>query len=343
MNKHYLKNLSVEVCLANAGFVATNPMGYVLPRSRGSSLSDAYVKRLIEFFYPDLYATCERAERAYRMPGHEVDDDHSSTTNYRFTDNLREITFFWLQDACVLLHRYPDLATSAPWCTLLHNQTAKDDLTTLGRIVLKHEADCMAKTVDVVQTQKELLSSVRNGVAYTASVLDTRLSRLPGEVAERVEADWEHQMVHFESSVCRGLSGVLRKMASGISAAMDDGAATPPPLPQHRRYPTAATRSTAATPPTPFQDTLRHLEIRVQWSKQMAPGIKKSLLLRGLQRGGCLLSSLLSRPPLTPPQPQGGLVLSRPQLRRRATWRVTLQQRWVALRRQRVGCPPCQR
>jgi hypothetical protein len=107
--------------------------------------------------------------------------------------------------------RYPDLATSAPWCTLLHNPTAKDDLTTLGRIVLKHEADCMAKTVDVVQTQKELLATVRNGVAYTASVLDTRLSRLPGEVAERVEADWDHQMVHFESSVCRGVSGVRRR------------------------------------------------------------------------------------------------------------------------------------
>ena len=54
MNQHYLRNLSIEVLLANSGFNAKNFNHYAFPRGRAGKLSDDHVKRLIEHIYPDL-------------------------------------------------------------------------------------------------------------------------------------------------------------------------------------------------------------------------------------------------------------------------------------------------
>lgn len=131
MNFHYLLTLSPEVLLANAGYDATCWRSYILPRSQGGSLQDVHVKLLIEFFFPNLYEHCNRAQSAYEGAP-LVDGDFASETNHRFLENLRNITFFWLQDAVILLQQLPSLKDTPPWSTLLASEPARVHLEKLA-------------------------------------------------------------------------------------------------------------------------------------------------------------------------------------------------------------------
>ena len=189
MNHHYLRNLPIEVLLANAGYSAKHWQGYVLPRSRNTSIDDEKTKRLIEFFYPELYAKAHRAKQAFEGAPIEA-DDAASTTNFRFLANLREITFFWLQDAVVLLSKIPELAGEAPWKTLLEAEHLQDDFRAFGSLVTSamHTGD-MEKH-DKLLEQADLLHSVRSGAVQGAHLLDSRLATLPQEVSSLTYGAW---------------------------------------------------------------------------------------------------------------------------------------------------------
>ena len=135
--------MSIEVALANAGFDASQWRAYMIPRARGSSTTDPHVKFLIEFFFPDLYDKVERAAEARRgipRKNHSEDGvaehDLFSESNWRFTSTLKEITFFWLQDAVILLKEYPRLVQSTPRSTLTKNAEAREAFSELGKQVL---------------------------------------------------------------------------------------------------------------------------------------------------------------------------------------------------------------
>ena len=51
-----------------------------------------------------------------------------TVTNYRFLSNLKVITFFWIQDAPVLLKECEDLKDAAPWSLMLADEQARKDL-----------------------------------------------------------------------------------------------------------------------------------------------------------------------------------------------------------------------
>ena len=134
MNHHYLKSLSIQVLLANAGFNAKHWDNYNLPRARAGHLHDPKVKGLIEFFYPNIYDQFNRANEAFN--GRPRPGDMSSETNYRFLFSLINLTLFWLQDAAVLLHRYPGFANIPPWSTMLLDPHQHANFVHLNNIVL---------------------------------------------------------------------------------------------------------------------------------------------------------------------------------------------------------------
>ena len=166
------------------------------------------MKRLIEFFFPHLYETVERARRAWS--GNPVyAEDHGSETNVRFTENLREVTFFWMQDAVVLLARYPGLAEVAPWCTLLESDQCRTDLQVLGEVVNRSIAEAAGTVHTELLHQQELLQSVRAGAATSSAQLNTRLANLPQQVwqkqadglRERQGRDYEEMDRRIERTV----------------------------------------------------------------------------------------------------------------------------------------------
>ena len=136
LNQHYLKVLSAEVCLANAGFTATERKSYIIPRSRGTALHDECTKQCIEFFYPGLYAIVNRACAAVEDKP-ICEEDPVSVTNHKFTEMLQMVTFYWLQDAVVLLAKYPELKHRAPWSTLLENEPASTAFRSFSEKVLR--------------------------------------------------------------------------------------------------------------------------------------------------------------------------------------------------------------
>ena len=224
MNRHYLRNLSTEVVLANAGFRATSWKSYYLPRARGGTIHDAHVKRLIEFFYPDLYEKCERAQRAYNgKPDafNEMQWDAISETNVKFLENLRQITFFWLQDAVILLDKDARYGSVRPWSLLYYSQNS-DDFTTLGNQILAAQLASNAARHTEMLSQTELLENVHNGAIQAVHHLESRLSQHPNHVARVVEALNVIRDASQVEAVRKGIEDtftkVMRRMAVGILA-----------------------------------------------------------------------------------------------------------------------------
>lgn len=204
MDKHYLKNLSYEVLLANAGFNAKQWNLYRIPRSRGTSLNDSFVKILIEFFYPDIYRQCDRARAAYEGRAYYA-TDAISITNLRFLQTLREITLFWLQDAVLLVERYKNLAGVAPFKTLLagcyNDSNLMQAYRAFGTIVLQQErADNVAVRQQLL-SQEQLYQHVREGATHSARLIDGRLARLPQELSAEADYQFQIRMQEYEDAV----------------------------------------------------------------------------------------------------------------------------------------------
>ena len=192
MNQHYLRNLSIEVLLANSGFNAKNFNHYTLPRGRAGKLSDDHVKRLIEHIYPDLYAKVIRAKAAFDGTP-EFETDAVSTTNMRFLQSLQICTLFWLQDAVVLIDRIPELIDIAPWNLLTEGGSVTADFERLGTDVQK-----AIDSSDIIQQgklmdQTDLLRSVQSGCVQTANALDSRLSTVPSDVMIGMLEVWNRE------------------------------------------------------------------------------------------------------------------------------------------------------
>ena len=168
MDRHYLKNLSYEVLLANAGFNAKQWNLYRIPRSRGTTVHDSHVKTLIEFFFPNLYHACDRARSAFE--GNAIEpSDAVSTTNVHFLETVRELTLFWLQDTIILIPHHPELARVAPWSTLLYacwtpgNGHLFNAYQTFGTIVQQQDKADNAKKQNELLSQEQLYAHVREG------------------------------------------------------------------------------------------------------------------------------------------------------------------------------------
>ena len=186
MNEYYLKALSVDVLLANAGFNAKHWDNYILPRSRGSSLVDADVRHCVEFFFPNIYESYLRAEASYENRPW-TPDDVVSETNYRFLWMVLNVTHFWLQDFVVLFQRYPDIKNHPPWSTLLSHEINGIHLLSIIDRVGAHVASDGVDYQSKLLHQTELLRAVHNSHTAGASMHDIRLSQLPVQVASLVE------------------------------------------------------------------------------------------------------------------------------------------------------------
>ena len=210
--------LSIEVCLANAGFNAKDWQMYHLPRSRGTSLQDADVKQLVEFFFPDLYNLVRRATLGYH--GKPEGGDVSSVTNFRFLCNLQEMTFFWIQDAVILLGRddlKDDLKDEPPWSWMLANEEARKLLESIASRIgdAVENADLTAHRN--LLAQQELVASVRAGSRQAANDLDVRLASLPANLHTAVQNHWsshgrEELVQTVSQHVAMTLQGTFRNM-----------------------------------------------------------------------------------------------------------------------------------
>ena len=190
MDQHYLKNLSIECLLGTAGFNAQQWNMYQIPRCRGTRLWDAHTQILIEFFFPNLYYLCERAKAAHE--GFPMDDgDAQSETNFRFLTNLREMTFFWLQDAIQLFKECPRITSVPPWSTLLQaayiNPSLKMALEIFGAAVNKSLSEHQLAEQTGLLSQIQLQERVQAGTIHTAHLLENRLSMLPKQVGATVD------------------------------------------------------------------------------------------------------------------------------------------------------------
>ena len=206
LNHHYLRNLSIEVALANAGFKATAWNDYCLPRSRGSSIHDDYIQRLIEFFFPNLYELCARTFAAFEG-NPTFDSDVISETNYRFTHTLRDLMLFWLQDAVVILEELPALADYPPWSSLYKNDDVKRDFTRLGSVVSDAISIDSQQTHERLLNQRDLLQTLRTGCDRTAHHLTHRLAALPKDVSHLVR----QAFVQNYEAQCADLKDVVQE------------------------------------------------------------------------------------------------------------------------------------
>ena len=280
MNHHYLRSLSHEVTLANAGFNARHWQAYEIPRSRGSALTDNFIKRPIEWIFPDVYAKAEHARKQFNQRSHTAGEQFDATyderlpewarhelfgseTNHRFLENIIEMTFFWLQDAVVLLREHPHLADVDPWRTFLSDATNRSDLKQLSAIILREEAQAQVTNRTELLRQDELLKTVRDGVQLVVPQLDGRLSRLPGDLRGEMEAVMLSQFDEMRATISSGVQSAMvltvQKMAAGLGSPFPNQGyrnGRTGPI-HHRRYTTAATQpslhrcryTTAATQP----------------------------------------------------------------------------------------------
>ena len=216
LNKHYLRSISIESALGCAGYNAKYWNHYMLPRSRANKITDADSKALIEFFYPDLYAKCDRALAA--SEGNPmVQSDPISVTNYRFLDNLREITFFWLQDAVIMLDDEAELAGVAPWSTLLGaDDEIRGALDRFGEGVKNalHRGDIALHSQ--LLTQQDLLRSVESSWVSGTDKLASRMSTLPDQVqaiTERSQLVARPELLRlFAAEAEESFHRIIRKM-----------------------------------------------------------------------------------------------------------------------------------
>lgn len=256
MNHHYLKSMSIEVGLANAGFNAKYWNHYVLPRSRGGSLHDVHVKRLIEFIFPGLLHAHSRAQAAWYGSDTTV---FASETNFRFTEMLIHLTFFWLQDAVVLLTQYPEMKDVSPWNMLLHPEVdslsgeynPRSDFHLLGAQVMnaiRHSTQCSHTEL---LAQQELIKAARDGATAGVQTMELRLSQLPGSVADTVQRDWLQncvpQIMHeVESCVQQSLRRTFREMYHAASFNAQTAAHVDADSPRHSQCPHASTPTSAS-------------------------------------------------------------------------------------------------
>ena len=197
--------LSCQVLLANADFNAQQWKAYRIPRCRGGKLSDDFVQRLIEFFFPDLYGQIERATNAYVYNNPNPLTDPKSETNYEWLTMLREITFFWMQDAVALMRTCPEIVGAPPWSWIAEDANARLELEELGKLV-DHaiEVDDLEFS-DKLLAQNDMLQAVEDGVTKVSSRLDKRLAQLPVELRSEVRLLWREQATIFEERLQNGV------------------------------------------------------------------------------------------------------------------------------------------
>ena len=178
-------------------------------------MADADCKALIEFFYPDLYDKCERAKAA--AEGNPVTQgDPSSVTNNRFLDNLREITFFWLQDAVVMLTDEEQLANVAPWSTLLADDEMRATFNRFGEKVSSAMKRSEILARDQLLGQQDLLRAVETSWVSGTDKIAGRMSHLPNEVHQIAAAAQLEERPQFlrllTQEVEHSLQNVFRRM-----------------------------------------------------------------------------------------------------------------------------------
>ena len=247
---------------------------------------------MIEWFFPALYAMALHAHQQFNQrhrhqAGGTINMEDfpsgswecfSSETNARFLSNLKECTFFWLQDAPILLRDHPGLANVDPWKAFLSDPVNVVDLATLGNVVFSNVDQAVIQEQKLLLHQSDLHKSVRDGVLQVYTQLDGRMSTLPTSVKEEVKgivnAEFDQLRDTLYTDVQHAFRSSLRTMVAGMVGEQQqqgrqpeqhdnrqqqqggqpaDGgqpeqgarplphtAATPLPLP-HCRYPTAAT------------------------------------------------------------------------------------------------------
>ena len=216
MDQHYLKNLSNEVLLANAGYNAKEWSEYKIPRSRGTSINDNETKILVEFFFADLYNMQERARVAHAGRP-QIRSDPNSVTNFEFLTMLREITFFWLQDCVVLLSEQKELQNVAPFSTLLQGCIAeprvREAFDWFSKQVRDAVEDVRDRQLTELLNQTELQNALANGVQRTVNLLSNRLSHLPEQMLFHAEKIAERRNSDMMACVKKAFDKTMQDMA----------------------------------------------------------------------------------------------------------------------------------
>ena len=239
MDQHYLKNLSIEVLLANAGFNARQWSEYKIPRSRGTSIQDPDTKILVEFFFPDLYEMQLRASNANAgRPTYRTDPQ--SVTNFEFLSMLREITFFWLQDTVTMLREHRELQRVAPYSTLLEGCNKDTRVKQAFEMFSKKVLDEVERVTDREQVellnQNELRNALSNGVQRTANMISHRLSQLPLQMLYHAETIADQRNADMMIGVSKAFEQTIQRMAHRMFDVRPVDA-HPKPEPRHRPPP----------------------------------------------------------------------------------------------------------
>ena len=189
---------------------------------------------MIEWFFPALYAMALHAHQQFNQrhrhqAGGTINMEDfpsgswecfSSETNARFLSNLKECTFFWLQDAPILLRDHPGLANVDPWKTFLSDPVNVVDLATLGNVVFSNVDQAVIQEQKLLLHQSDLHKSVRDGVLQVYTQLDGRMSTLPTSVKEEVKgivnAEFDQLRDTLYTDVQHAFRSSLRTMVAGM-------------------------------------------------------------------------------------------------------------------------------
>ena len=212
--------LACQVLLANADFNAQQWQAYRIPRGRGGAICDDVVQKLVEFFFPGLYGFIERATNAYIFNNPNPETDPKSETNYEWLHMLREVTFFWLQDAIALMRESPEICAIPPWCWIAEDANAVSDLESLAGLVVQAMECDDRQYSDKLLAQNEMLQAVENGVVKVSTQLDKRLAQLPLELRAEVRLLWDEQAAVFEERLHTGVKHAFNQASSAFDGFM---------------------------------------------------------------------------------------------------------------------------
>ena len=182
---------------------------------------------MIEFLFPNLYEMVDRAEAAFNQHHPEHPEDPESVTNYRWLKNLREITFFWLQDAVELLETSPEIGNAAPWKWLLQSPKQKQNLERLGADYMEVMNRHRPLEEKELLTQQQNLAALYNGSEAVSQNINRRLSLLPDAVASSIGVQWNEEMARMKAGLKQEMNlhfrGVCQQMFKVLSMTEVDG------------------------------------------------------------------------------------------------------------------------
>ena len=212
MLRHYLKNLPPRALLAMGNHHGRFGSDYVMKRGRTMDIgelddinNDQDYSALVKHVFPHSIERAFRARRA--LAGNPVDvNDPISVSNYRFTLLCVSSTVAWLQDAVLLVDKYPDLYNEPPYCWLLDHEVS-EFWDHLKERVMRSVNDSDEVEIGQQLERADILNKVRQEHSVTREELTSVVPREVARLVKQQEVDTRAEQAQLHVQQLQRITG----------------------------------------------------------------------------------------------------------------------------------------